>query len=117
MLERGVLDLSKKYILVFVTVGNQPEAKAIARQLVEQHLAACVGIQTQQSLYRWENKVTEDNEYLLIIKTTRERFNAVKDAVLATHSYDVPEIISIDISEGYAGYLDWITESVARSRK
>lgn len=105
--------LIKKYILVLVAVGDQSEAKAIACQLVEQRLAACVGILTQQSVYRWEGKITEDSEYLLTIKTTRERYEAVRDAILAMHSYDVPEIISIGIAEGNASYLDWISESVS----
>lgn len=113
MLEDGVVVMSKKYILVLVAVGNQSEAKAIARQLVEKRLAACVGILTQQSIYRWEGKVTEDSEYLLTIKTTRERFDAVRDTVLAMHTYDVPEIISFDIAEGNTAYLDWISESVS----
>ena len=85
----------------------------IARKLVEQRIAACVGILKQQSIYRWKGKVSDDEEYLLSIKTTRERFNSVRDAVLALHSYDVPEIIGIDISEGYTAYLDWISESVS----
>ncbi len=105
--------LIKKYILVLAAVGNQSEARAIARQLVEQRLAACVGILTQQSLYRWEGKITEDSEYLLTVKTTHERYEAVRDAVLAMHSYDVPEIMSIDIVEGNAAYLDWISDSVS----
>jgi periplasmic divalent cation tolerance protein len=106
--------VSDKPIIILVTVGNQPEAKAIARRLIEQRLAACVGIQRQQSIYRWEGKIMEEGEFLLIIKTTRDQFNSVQAAVLAAHSYDVPEIISMDISMGYAGYLDWIAESVAR---
>ncbi len=107
------LTLAKKHILILVAVGNHTEAKIIARQLVEQRLAACVGILKQQSIYRWEGKVTDDDEYLLSVKTTRERFNAVRDAVLALHSYDVPEIISVSIAEGSAAYLDWISESVS----
>jgi periplasmic divalent cation tolerance protein len=105
--------LTKKQILVYVTVGNQSEAKVIARQLVENRLAACVGIVAQQSVYRWEGKVTEDSEYLLIIKTTQDRFTSLQDAVLTMHSYELPEIISVSIAKGNAAYLDWISESVA----
>lgn len=105
--------MAKKYILVLVAVGNQSEAKQIAYQLVEQRLAACAGILKQQSIYRWEGKVTEDAEYLLIIKTIREQFDAVRDTVLALHSYEVPEVISVDIQDGYVAYLEWISESVS----
>lgn len=104
--------MSSKNILIFVTVGSQSEAKEIAHYLVEKHLAACVGIINQDSIYRWEGKVIEEKENLLIIKTIKEKFAPLQKAILAKHSYEVPEIISIDITDGYQKYLEWLADSV-----
>ena len=104
--------MTGRYALVLVTVGERREAEKIARHLVANRLAACVGILPQRSIFRWEGKVAEEDEYLLMIKTVGEGFSALRDAVLAMHTYEVLEIISIDITDGNAGYLDWISESV-----
>lgn len=88
------------------------EAEKIARHLVANRLAACVGILPQRSIFRWQGKVAKEDEHLLMIKTVSEGFNALRDAVLTMHTYEVPEIISIDIADGNAGYLDWISKSV-----
>jgi periplasmic divalent cation tolerance protein len=104
--------VTDRYALVLVTVGERKEAQKIARHLVANRLAACVGILRQRSIYRWETKVSEEDEYLLMIKTVSERFSALRDAVLAMHTYEVPEIVSIDLADGNPRYLDWISESV-----
>ncbi len=106
-----------KFRVVFVTVGNEQEAQTIARKLVEEGLAACVGLVKQNSVYRWKGQVIEDSEILLIIKTTKDQFSSLQDHVLRLHSYEVPEIISIDIENGYGAYLDWIAESVGNPLK
>ncbi|MFX1562830.1 MAG: divalent-cation tolerance protein CutA [Promethearchaeota archaeon] len=105
--------MSSKSILVFVAVGSRSEAKEIAHYLVEKRLAACVSIINQDSVYRWEGKVTEGKENLLIIKTIKEQFTPLQKAILSKHSYEVPEIISIDITDGYQKYLDWLANSVS----
>jgi periplasmic divalent cation tolerance protein len=99
--------------IVLSTAGSEEEARKIARHLVERQLAACVNIVPQiESVYRWQSKVEEAREWLLLIKTTSERFPAVRDALLELHSYDVPECVAIAVEDGSAGYLDWIGESV-----
>jgi periplasmic divalent cation tolerance protein len=99
--------------IVLSTASSEEEARKIARHLVERQLAACVNIVPQiESVYRWQGKVEEAREWLLLIKTTSERFPAVRDALLELHSYDVPECIAIAAEDGSAGYLDWIGESV-----
>jgi periplasmic divalent cation tolerance protein len=105
--------VSSNNILVFVAVGSCSEAKEIAQHLVEKSLAACVSILKQNSIYRWEGKVTEDEENLLMIKTIKRRFTSLQNAILEKHSYDVPEIISIEITDGYQKYLEWLTDSVS----
>ena len=104
--------MPSQYSIVFVTVGNEEEAKIIARALVVNSLAACVGMIPQKSIYSWKGKIVEDSEVLLIIKTKSRLFESLKEAVLNAHSYEVPEIIRVNIEEGHRPYLQWIEESV-----
>jgi periplasmic divalent cation tolerance protein len=101
-------------ILVLVTCGSRKEARKIAQALVGQRLAACVSAISVPvtSTYRWKGKVESANEFLLLIKTSKRRFAAVRDAVRELHSYDLPEIIALPITAGSRSYLDWIAESV-----
>jgi periplasmic divalent cation tolerance protein len=98
--------------LVLTTASS--EAQKIARTLVERKLAACVNIVPQiSSIYRWQGKVEEAQEWLLIIKTTAEVSNRVRDAVAQLHSYELPECICLAIEDGSSNYLQWIAESVS----
>jgi periplasmic divalent cation tolerance protein len=101
-------------LLVLITCASREEADDIARKLVEDRLAACVNIMPQvRSLFWWENKVSEEEEVLLIVKTRRSRFGALALRVKALHSYSVPEIIALPIVEGSASYIQWIEESTS----
>jgi periplasmic divalent cation tolerance protein len=102
-------------IVVLVTCGSLREARAIARILVAQRLAACGSIAQApvQSIYRWKRKVESAKEFLLILKSSRRRFAALAAAIRELHSYDVPEIIALPVAAGSAPYLQWLTESVA----
>ncbi len=100
--------------IVLTTAGSEEEAHKIARGLVDRRLAACVNIVPRiSSVYRWQGKVEEAGEWLLIIKTTAEAFERVRDAIAELHSYELPECICLAIEEGSANYLHWIAESVA----
>ena len=100
--------------LVLTTCGSAEEARHIARVLVERRLAACVNIAPQmESVYRWKDKIENTTEFLLIIKTTVDVFERLRQALIELHSYEVPECIEIAIEEGSAAYLDWIADSVA----
>lgn len=102
--------------LVFITAPNEAEARKIANSLVEENLAACVSIVPKiVSIYRWEGKVTEDEELLLIVKTSEEKFSALSESVVKLHSYKTPEIIAIAIADGLKSYLDWIDDSLGSS--
>lgn len=99
--------------LVLTTAGSKEEAQRIARTLVERRMAACVNMVPQIfSVYRWEDKVQEAEEWLLLIKTTAAVFESVRAAIKELHSYELPECISIPIEEGSQTYLDWIGASV-----
>lgn len=99
-------------IVVFVTCGSEEEALKIANALVDAHLAACVNlIAPVRSIYRWEGKIWDEKEWLLIIKTQKQRFEALEKRVRSLHSYSVPEIISLPITEGSSAYLNWIREN------
>ena len=101
--------------LVLTTVSSPEESKKIAHALVKDRLAACVNIIPKiESVYRWEGKVEEAQEYLLLIKTTTESFPAIRDAIQQLHSYEVPECIALAIDDGSEKYLNWITDSVKK---
>lgn len=103
-------------VIVLTTVGANFDAAELARPLVEHRLAACVNIVPQvRSIYRWEGKVEDDAEQLLIIKTTSDRVDALRDALFARHPYEVPEfvVLSIDAIEG--PYRAWLIDSVSAS--
>jgi periplasmic divalent cation tolerance protein len=101
--------------IVLSNAGSEDEARMIARYLVEQRLAACVNIVPRiESIYRWQGKVESSREWLLIIKTTVERFPEVRDAIWGLHSYELPECVAVNIEDGSPEYLQWLADSVLR---
>ncbi len=98
-------------LVVLVTTPSPERAAEIARTLVEERLAACGNVVPGlRSIYRWEGKVQDDAEALLVLKTTRARFDALRDRVLALHPYEVPEVIALPVEAGSARYLAWIAD-------
>jgi periplasmic divalent cation tolerance protein len=105
-------------IVVLVTAASRRECKKIARHLVETRLAACVNIsQPIESVYRWEGKIADERELLLIIKSTRELFPEIKAEISKIHSYRTPEIICLPIIDGSRNYLQWVSDSVKSAAK
>jgi len=103
---------SKEYVLVLVTCGTRHEAARIAHSVVSQRLAACVNVLEApvRSIYRWKGKVEQSREFLLLIKSSRERLAALRAEVLRLHSYDVPEFIAVPIVAGSPDYLAWLAD-------
>jgi periplasmic divalent cation tolerance protein len=100
-------------LLVLTTAGSEIEAEKIATALVERRLAACVSIVPRvQSIYRWEGKVEQAEEFLLLIKTVKAREEQVRAAICELHTYDLPECIAIPIESGSTEYLKWLSDSV-----
>lgn len=101
-------------LLCLTTCPDAETAAKIARTLVEERLAACVNrLPGIQSTYSWQGEIHEDAEVLLLIKTTRERFAALRGRLMELHPYEVPELIALDIIDGNPAYLDWIARETA----
>jgi periplasmic divalent cation tolerance protein len=102
-----------KPVLVLTTVGSEFDAGALAHALVELRLAACVNvIDRVRSIYRWEDRVTEDGEQLLVIKSADERVAALREELFRRHPYAVPEFVVIPIAETSDAYGAWILDSL-----
>ena len=100
-------------VVILVTAASHRECWKIARHLVEEKLAACVNItQAIESVYRWEGKLTDKKEFIMLIKSTRELFPEIKAAIAKLHSYHTPEIICLPIIDGSRNYLKWVADSV-----
>lgn len=100
-------------IVVLITAPSEDVAVKIATALVEEKLAACVNIVPGlRSIYRWEGKICDDREVLLVAKTKQSVFEKLKDSVRSLHPYTTPEIIAIPVTAGFESYLKWVDESV-----
>src|SRR5215469_1239647 len=100
-------------ILVFSTCESKDEAERLAKALLEAHLAACVNVITQiRSFYWWKEKIESADEALMVIKTSTELFDQVRELIESRHSYDVPEVIALPITAGSAAYLEWLTKEL-----
>lgn len=101
--------------VAFVTVPDENIAKKLAHGLVEQKLAACVNIIPQiQSIYMWEGKINEDNEYLMMIKTRTNHVEELTKWVRDNHPYSVAEVITVPIEKGNPLYMKWLAEVTER---
>jgi len=94
-------------------MGSEQQALSIAEELIQLELAACINIlPTVRSIYRFKGKIFDDEENLLLIKTTREHFEAVSSVIMQMHTYEVPEIIGIEASKSEENFLEWLGQSV-----
>ena len=101
-------------LLCLSTCPDAETATRIARALVEERLAACVNrLPNVNSTYRWQGEIHEDAEVLLLIKTTRERFDTLRERLVELHPYEVPELVAFDIADGLPAYLDWLARETA----
>ena len=104
-----------EHCVIFITAGSKEEADKISRGLVESKLAFCVStLPKVQSTYYWEDKIHVDEEFLLIVKTRQDQYEALETWVKNNHSYNVPEIIALPIEQGLPAYLNGIDDWVAK---
>jgi periplasmic divalent cation tolerance protein len=102
-------------MVVLITAPNENDAEVIAKALLEARLAACVNIiRNIRSLYRWQGKVEDEQEVLMIVKTRKERFGELVKKVRGLHSYTVPEIIALPVTDGLEEYLGWIGQETEK---
>ncbi len=99
--------------IVFVVAPDLATARVLASGILENRLAACVNLVSGvESHYRWEGKLCQETEVLMVLKTTGDQLAALEVSVLAEHPYDTPEFVALKIEAGSARYLNWISESV-----
>jgi periplasmic divalent cation tolerance protein len=100
--------------MLYITAGSRDEAKRIGRVLVEERLAACANIiDGMESIYWWQDRLTEDREAVLIVKTRADFIVRVTERVKALHSYSVPCVVALPILDGNPAYLDWLGAETA----
>lgn len=103
-------------LLVLCTCPTAEEAERLAGALLEARLAACVTrLPGAQSWYRWQGAVESAQEWLLLIKTTAERYETLERTLASLHSYEVPEILAFEASAGLPAYLTWIDQETGSS--
>lgn len=103
------------FCIVLITAPNLKEAQQLANGIVSEHLAACVNIIPQlESVYWWEGQIQHEQEYLLICKTHQSQWPDLTQWIKEHHSYQVPEILQIPITEGSRDYLTWIDQNVRK---
>ena len=102
-------------IVILSTCASEDEAGKLARMLVEERLAACVNVVPRmRSYYRWKGAIESAEECLLVIKTSRELFGALRSALEKAHSYEVPEIVALPVVEVSPNYLSWLHLNLKR---
>ena len=103
-----------RYVVLYCTTGSVDEASNIAEHLVGNHMVACVNvIPSIRSIYWWNNKVHQDNEALMVIKTEESRIPEIERSIRQLHSYETPELIALPIEYGMPEYLEWMAKSLS----
>ena len=101
-------------IVVLSTCDSEESAGRLARHLVEQRLAACVNIlPAARSIYRWKDKTEQADEFLLVIKSRRDLFTALRAEIEKIHTYEVPEVVALPVVDGAEAYLGWLDRELA----
>jgi len=106
-------DIQSSARLILCSCASQEEARRIAGKLIDERLAGCVSaLPGMESTYRWQGAIERSTESLLLIKTDAAHLERAKELVLASHSYEVPEILVLEIAGGSTPYLAWLAEAL-----
>jgi len=104
-------------LLVLTNLPDRAAAEKLADALIQKRVAACVNILAPcRSVYRWKGAVQHDEEYPVLIKTTRESYAALEAAIREAHPYELPEIVAVPIERGLPAYLDWVAAETTLPR-
>lgn len=96
-------------LLVLTTLPTADKAAEVAKALVEERLAACANLlPAVRSIYRWQGKLQDENEVLVLLKTRAEHLERLKLRILELHPYELPEVLAVPVEAGYQPYLDWL---------
>ncbi len=105
--------MAQQALVVFTTLGTEADARAFVTALVEQRLIACgTVLPAARSIYRWEGKVTEAVEVVVLLKTNAARWDALRSSVERLHPYQVPELLAVPVSHGLERYMSWLSNEV-----
>ncbi|NWF66551.1 MAG: divalent-cation tolerance protein CutA [Campylobacterales bacterium] len=104
------MNCANKFCIVSTTITTIEEARELANKILNQKLASCIQFTNIESLYWWNDEISNDNEIRIIIKTKDSLFEELKNFIVHNHKYQIPEIIKIPILDGYFQYLEWIEE-------
>lgn len=96
--------------MVFTTLANESDALSFVEELVGRRLIACGTILPARSVYRWEGRVTNETEALVMLKSRRGRLKELMDAASQRHPYDVPEVLAVPVEDGLPDYLQWMMD-------
>jgi len=99
-----------KKIIAITTTETKKQAEELAKGIIQAKLGACVQINEIESYYHWKGKLENSKEFRLIIKTTEEKYKEIEEFIIKNSQYDLPEIIAVNIEQGYNKYLIWIEE-------
>jgi periplasmic divalent cation tolerance protein len=107
----------RRFIQVVTTTDNRENADKIAAAVIEQRLAACVQISSCRSIYRWHGRIEQGDEFVCTIKSRLELYPELEKAIRREHGYEVPEIISTEITTGSSDYLAWLDQELRPASK
>ena len=106
--------MDRQALVVITTLGSETDARALVTALVEDRLIACgTLLPGARSIYRWETRVVEESEVVVLLKTDITRWDALRDAVERRHPYQVPELLALPVTDGLERYLTWLAGEVA----
>jgi periplasmic divalent cation tolerance protein len=101
-------------MLVLTTLPNADAAAELAKTVVRERLAACANLfPALRSIYKWQSKVQDENEVLVLLKTRQEHYERLKARILELHPYEIPEVLGIPVEQGYAPYLEWLAKETS----
>jgi periplasmic divalent cation tolerance protein len=101
-----------KPIIIFTTVPSQADAVRVSEDLLSKHLVACVTAFPVTSRYVWNGKLEESSEIKLMLKTTQDMYGDVERALVSAHTFDVPEILAVNVDSGLGDYLGWMRTAI-----
>ena len=106
--------MDRQALVAITTLGTETDARALVTALVEDRLIACgTLLPGARSIYRWDGKVVEESEVVVLLKTDTAHWGALRAAVERRHPYKVPELLALPVTDGLAPYLSWIASEVA----